>query len=332
MSQKTSAGAGGTNQNSIDTVERKQLDMIRADPSLRGLRGQHPKQHGCVQARFEVLADLPDELKVGLFAKPATYTAYIRFSNSREKKDDTKPDVHGMAIKLTGVDGRKISDDEASTHDFILVDHPVFFIKTADDYADFFNDQAKFINKLKEDGRKGELLAIAALRAGHRQESPLTARYWSQVPYAFGADGGSVCRYSTIPHDGNLVASVPEPRGPNYLREAMVLHLTEHPAGFDFTVQVRKDTTPAVIDDPTVEWDEPFKRVAVITIPAQAFDTREKQDFGESLSYSPWHALPEHRPVGQINEVRKKVYIAGSTLRHETRPALRGEPTGTEDW
>ena len=48
-------------------------------------------------------ADLPDRLKVGLFARPATYTAYIRFSNSREKADDTKPDVHGMAIKLTEV-------------------------------------------------------------------------------------------------------------------------------------------------------------------------------------------------------------------------------------
>ena len=78
---------------------------MKGGPELRGLRGQHPKQHGCVQARFEVLADIPDPLKVGLFATPATYTAYIRFSNGAHH-DDTKPDTHGMAIKLTDISGR----------------------------------------------------------------------------------------------------------------------------------------------------------------------------------------------------------------------------------
>ena len=72
----------------IDAITRLQLAMMKGAGT--GHRGQHPRQHGCVKAQFEVLADLPDRLKVGLFAKPATYTAYVRFSNGRVL-DDTEP-------------------------------------------------------------------------------------------------------------------------------------------------------------------------------------------------------------------------------------------------
>jgi hypothetical protein len=47
-------------------------------------RGQHPKQHACVKGRFEVVDDLPDGLRVGIFRQPASYEAVIRFSNGRE--------------------------------------------------------------------------------------------------------------------------------------------------------------------------------------------------------------------------------------------------------
>ena len=70
----------------------------------------------------------------------------------------------------------------------------------------------------------------------------------------------------------------------------------------------------------------------IITIPPQTFDTPERQAFGEGLSYTPWHALPEHRPVGQVNEVRRKVYLASSDERHRHRGAPRAEPTGAESW
>jgi len=142
-------------QANIDAVVHLQLAIMQKVASQRGqppkLRGQHPKQHGCVQAQFEVLADIPDRFKVGLFAKPATYTAYVRFSNGKNE-DDTQPDVHGMAVKLTGVPGRKILDGEAeaTTHDFILADNPVFFIRTADEYVQFVRSVAESAPKLPE--------------------------------------------------------------------------------------------------------------------------------------------------------------------------------------
>src|SRR5881394_3704799 len=86
-------------------------------------RGQHPKRHGGVRATFQVLDNIPTHYKVGLFAKPASHEALIRFSNGPQA-DDREPGPQGMAIKLIGVPGRKILEAEANavTHDFILID------------------------------------------------------------------------------------------------------------------------------------------------------------------------------------------------------------------
>ena len=54
------------------------------------------------------------------------------------------------------------------------------------------------------------------------------------------------------------------------------------------------------VENPTIAWDEaasPFRKVATIRIPAQTFDTPEQMTFCENLSYTPWHALPEHERV-----------------------------------
>ena len=333
---KAGASAG------IDTVTQIQLAIMKA--VAPGRRGQHPKQHGCVWAEFKVLDDFPDRYKIGLFAKPATYTAYVRFSNGAQM-DDTKPDVHGMAIKLTNVPGTKILDAEstATTHDFILADKPVFFIRTIDEYVLFMADFAKsaplgkppeeFIGWLKANHPE-DIPVMLGFRQ-QIQDSPLAAQYWSQVPYALGPSDTTICRYSAVPQPGNMVAVIAEAaRDGQYLQRAMSDHLAiaAKPARFDFTVQLRDDATKAVIDNPTVSWDTPVQRVATITIPPQRFDSAEQMRFCENLSYTPWHALPEHRPVGEINEVRKAVYLASQTLRHETNKAPRSEPTGGEHW
>jgi hypothetical protein len=46
----------------------------------------------------------------------------------------------------------------------------------------------------------------------------------------------------------------------------------------------------------------------------------------ENLSFTPWHSLPEHRPLGNLNRARKKVYEATSRKRHLENNAPRAEP------
>ena len=67
--------------------------------------------------------------------------------------------------------------------------------------------------------------------------------------------------------------------------------------------------------------------VASITIPAQSFDSPEQDAFCENLSFTPWHCIDAHRPLGGINRVRRVVYEAISRLRHDLNAAPRREPT-----
>lgn len=341
----------------IEEIVALQLEMMKITGT--GRRGQHYKHHGCVWARFEVLDDIPERYKVGLFAKPRAYTAYIRFSNGAQMQDGNR-DIHGMAIKLTDVDGAKVLDAEAAarTHDFILADNPVFFIRDAEEYVVFMrgfgralamqaaagssppaagapgaaaarDPMAEFFGYLAKT-YPADIPVVKSFR-DHELASPLAAQYWSQVPYAFGASEQAICRYAVEPHADNM-ASPPGPRQDHYLRQAMVDHLTTagRAARFDFTVQLLENASPAQVDTPTAAWTGPARKVAEITIPPQIFDSPEQMRFCENLSFTPWHALPEHRPVGQINEIRKAVYLASSKLRHDTNAVPPGEPTGHE--
>jgi hypothetical protein len=85
------------------------------------------------------------------------------------------------------------------------------------------------------------------------------------------------------------------------------------------------------VEDATVLWsekDSPFLEVARVTIPRQEFATPEQDAFCENLSFTPWHALPEHEPVGVMNRVRKALYQEISRYRHERNRAPRAEPKG----
>ena len=87
----------------------------------------------------------------------------------------------------------------------------------------------------------------------------------------------------------------------------------------DFMVQLRTSAELSVEDSMT-EWTEqqaPFYRVATIRIPQGAVYTQEQNAFCEQLSFNPWHALPEHRPLGLTNRLRKVDYDRISRVRHE---------------
>ena len=311
---------------SIETVTAIQLAMMRAGGAPQ--RGQHPKMNGCLNAIFKVRADIPQALKIGLFGMAQDFEAALRFSNGAQT-DDRKPDIHGMAIKLLKVPGKKVLEAgaHASEQDFILADNPVFFIRDASDYVLFMQDFAnaapqgkppeKFIAHLKEN--HPEDIPVLLRFRQQVQHDPLTSTYWSQVPYSFGLQEGTVCRYRCTPLKG---AVAPATAGPSrdYLRERMIERLGpgRDEVVFDFAAQLKTGADKSVIDNPTVEWTEPFVSLATIHIAPQIFDTATQNRFGDDLSFSPWHALPEHRPIGEINEIRKAVYLASQALRQES--------------
>ena len=91
-------------------------------------------------------------------------------------------------------------------------------------------------------------------------------------------------------------------------------------ATFNFYVQMQTDAETMPIEDPTVPWTSPEVKVATIQIAPQEFDTPERNKLCEQSSFSPWHALEVHAPLGGIGRARKAVYEASSALRHQGTP------------
>lgn len=319
----------------VRLLSREVLTAYRAG-ERPAQRDAHAHAQGCVKAHFDVLATAPKALRIGVFSYAHAYTAWIRFSNA-SGSDDQHAFAHGMAIKLTGVPGRKILPAEAdeTTQDFLLVNYPVFNIPAASEYVDFLTKSQNgqlpaFYREYPNAARLNEAIS------SQRVSSPLLQRYYSMTPYALGSN---VVKYSAQPVSCTTGAALhddgvgPLPTNPHYLRKAMIASLAHAPSCFLFMVQRRTDPNTMPIEDATVLWDErraPFVTVALVEIPAQRFDSTQQDTFCENLSYTPWHALPEQRPLGFVNRIRRVVYDAISSLRHRLNGAPRREPTGNE--
>jgi hypothetical protein len=98
--------------------------------------------------------------------------------------------------------------------------------------------------------------------------------------------------------------------------------LEHHPACFEIMVQEKKGSMP--IEDATIDWDQKvsaFRRIGILSIPAQRFDYPQRMEFCENLSFSPWNAPSVHKPLGGINRIRKRLYEEISAYRHHRNGA-----------
>lgn len=341
-------------ERSIKIVADACLEMMDVDKSPVP-RQQHPKGHGVVSAVLHVAPDVDHALRHGILAEARTFRALIRFSNGRQT-NDTKKDAHGLALKLFGVQGAKVLDAErdATTQDFIFMDHGTFFIRDAASYAEFATalrngtrrSQSWWARPLPGKLRqliigihlfRKFLLSHSAERGfiqkvrSEPPRSPLETKYFSVTPAKLGPHA---VRWTLVPRA--LAPSIPAPGAgaeEDFLRRAMAAHLRQHAAAFEVFVQKQTDPVAMPVEDPTVAWDEivaPLYHVGTLEIPVQEFDTAHKRDAGDGLSFTNWHALPEHRPLGGINRVRRAVYQTVATRRRELNGQTLSEPN--EEW
>jgi hypothetical protein len=310
-------------------ADRLKAKVVRENPPGSLRRDAHAKMHGLVKAEFIVEPNLPDALRVGVFKEPRTYSAWIRYSNQHSLlRADIKRDLRGMAIKLMGVEGEKLLDAEKNeqTQDFILCSNPAFFT----------SDVKEFDNLIV--ALTGSTLGMVwyflthwkmdwiLFKAMKKIANPVQIRYWSTTPYLFGK--GAAVKYSAIPRLTSL-DTIPDNPGHDYLRTALAQFLEKGGASFDFAVQFQTDADKMSIEDAAQEWresDSPFRKVAAIRIPQQQCDSDQQRAFGENMSFTPWHSLPEHRPLGGTNRARKFIYEFISLFRHQQNQTPRKEP------
>jgi hypothetical protein len=326
--------------------EEQALDKIIADMGAHILRKYRPgeferagntKTHGLVRAEFTVRDDLPPELRQGIFREARSFPAWVRFSGPGP---DSPPDIDdvgflSMSIKLMGVPGPKLQDDEKYTQDLTAVCTPTFVspnvIENSKLHAQSLRKTPLFYFFRPGDTHILDFLMQALWN--ETQTSPLECQYYSCVPYLLGQ--GRAMQYSMRPR-ARTRSEIPDlPRRPpdNYLRDNMAAMLAKQDVEFELLIQVQTDAHAMPVENAAVRWPQklsPYIPAATIRIPKQRFDSPAQLRFATTLSFSPWHCIPEHRPLGSLNRARRRMYWELSRLRLAKNRTPAVEPTGNE--
>jgi hypothetical protein len=300
-------------------------------------RGGNSKTHGIVRAEFIVRDDLPEHLRRGIFATPRTYKAWVRYSGPGPYDTPDIDDVGfmSMAIKIMGVPGPKLMDDEKFTQDLFGTSAPTFVTPDTRANAELQHWSLKnaqvfyFFNP-----RDSHVLdTLMQLYWTKTQTSPLEDQYFSCVPYLLGE--GQAMQYSFWTR---LETKTPVPRLPfrppdNYLREAMAATLAKQDVEFDIKIQLQTDPFLMPIENAAVMWPpkvSPRVPAAILRIPRQTFDSPAQLAFARVLRYNPFHCIPEHRPLGNVSRARRRMYYELAQLRQKMNNVEHYEPTGDE--
>ncbi len=296
-------------------------------------RALHAKGQAGLDASLTVLPDLPEALRVGIFASPATWRAYVRFSNgSPWRRDDRAADVRGLAVKLLGVPGKKLIPgmESATTQDFLLIRTPATPFRSAEEFVGFVkiaNGHPALVlpRAIGFIGFRRTLRLVAGLSKsmGAPVPSLATGRYYSAVPVRWGAAAAKIALEPLAPR-----ADGPTPAD---LGAELDARLRTGPVSWEFRVQLFVDEVRTPIEDASVEWksaDAPFVTVARLALPRQDMASERGQRlaaFVEKLSFDPWHAPEEFRPLGNMMRARSAAYRVSTQERHAAP-----EPDGTE--
>ncbi len=326
-------GEAAMTQDVIQTAVRI-VDQHRE--STRYLRDAHAKAHGCVKADVQVLPDLAQELRQGVFSEPGKlWKATMRLSNGNAYPQfDSIRDARGMALKLLDVPGKQLLGDRQGLNeqDFVMFSHPNFFVSDVAEYRKNVAAQADGKKVMAFfpgwDPRQWQIrhLFIALATLSPPPESPTRTTYFSVSPYKFGEANA---KFRVMPDPERCPAyTLPKQNRdlPNFLRSALNQQLSTDrmPACFVLQIQRQDANKYMPIEDTSIEWreqDSPFQTVARITLPPQDFDTPALNLQCDNLSFNPWFGIDAHRPIGGINRLRKAVYEAVSDYRHSRNSA-----------
>jgi hypothetical protein len=318
------------------------------------LRSVHAKSHGLLYGELTVGDGLPETLAQGLFAQSGIYPVIMRLSTTPgDILDDSISTPRGLAVKVVGVPGARVAGSESdTTQDFVLVNGPVFNAPNAGGFLRSLKLLEPTTNKME--GLKKLTSAVArgaeaVLEAAGGQSPTLTSlggqqehhilgeTFYSQTPFLYGK---YVAKIGVFPVSTELTALTKLPLTnngePSMLRTVVIEFFLQNSATWEVRVQLCTNLETMPIEDPSVAWPEdesPYLTVATITADAQDPWTLDKiTAIDEGLSFSPWHALAAHRPLGSVNRARKSAYAMSAKFRaqHQSRPIT--EPRSVDDF
>jgi len=288
----------------------RQAEAIRAAHRLtiaRHGKGRflHRKVLVGIDARFDVLPDLPPEARFGAFVAVGPKQALVRLSNgSFDLQANTVPDIHGFALRILGLDGEAAVGGRADHQDFLLINH------------DRFNaiDSAAFV-EFATLAAGGQLSALWTLFRRHGLAG-LTHRLKDfqqtlRKPFAgYAAESfNTVVPHAVGPYAAKLLL-VPQMPAPMVGRDPgadITRRLAAGPVDYLVQLQFYTDPTSTPIEDHRTVWTSAPQTVARLTL-LGATDV-------EAIGFDPWGGLAAHRPLGEIMRARKAAYRISQLAR-----------------
>ena len=344
-------GSGETETSEL--IAATLLEIVRkvGQRQRHAVRAVHAKSHGLLKAEVEILPDLRDELRQGLFLKPATYGAVMRFSTDPgDILSDHISTPRGLAVKVIGVQGDMLPDHANQvTQDFVLRNTSTF-AANADDFLENIRQIAEHVDDSETLKQIVSSVAQTAeetlewvgqqsalfMGFGHPPTHPLGETYHSAATLRFGDYFGKL---RLVPVSDSLRAlrgkRIEHPHTWNSLKDSIVAFFAKETAIWELRIQLCTDLAKMPVEDASVEWDEqlsPALTVARITAqPQNAYSDARRVWVDEQLSFNPWHSLAAHRPLGNIMRARFKSYLASSQFRHAAEGRLMVEPRSIEE-
>ncbi|HEV7817424.1 MAG TPA: catalase family protein [Janthinobacterium sp.] len=322
--------------------------------SGHAIRSVHAKSHGLLRGQLQVLDNLPPVLAQGIFSGPGIYPVMMRLSTiPGDILDDSVSTPRGLSVKVIGVDGARLPGSEHDvTQDFVLVNGPVFAVPTAKKFLGNLKllaattDKAPGLKKILSAVLRGTERALEAVGGesltlktlgGHPQTHILGETFYSQAPILFGP---YMAKVAVAPVSSELTALTKAPLNvngkPNGLREAVVDFFRQTGAVWELRVQLCTDLEKMPIEDASVEWPEdisPYATVARITAgPQTAWSEARSRAVDDGMSFTPWHGVSAHRPIGSIMRVRKAAYEMSARFRAERNGTVMVEPKNLDDF
>lgn len=279
-------------------------------------RGFHAKAHGCLTGELQLDRRRDPRTRYGVFADDSKpQRVIVRFSNGVGwKQSDNELDARGMAIKVLDVPGPKYLPDEQTTQDFLMTNTPVPVGADAIEFMKFAHANAKgrlpgIVFLIGHASTAGEALSRTTA-----VDSMVTERYWTGGTFHLGAH--QAVKVSSRPCDLHMVRE-PKRDSDDYLHADLVAAAREGIC-MQLYVQFQTDPERTPIENSSKIWEEtdsPLVAVGKVVMPPQAIDDPARKQACDQLSFSPWHAMPAHKPMGHINRARRYVYDASRAHR-----------------
>ena len=112
----------------------------------------------------------------------------------------------------------------------------------------------------------------------------------------------------------------------------MVAFFADHGGEWEVRAQLCADLGEMPIENAAKAWPEalsPYVTVARIRAdPQVAWSKARSAAVDDGLSFSPWHGLAAHQPLGAVMRLRRRAYEAGTAFRASHNHRAIVEPGG----